>query len=257
MLRLYDKQRNIYIYVDPVTGEQYESPTNFKSAPKLVIEKQTYIIEPVSDGDICTSILKFKLDISTSGINVFTDIFATDQYKKIKYFVDATYVCDNEWDYWYFGELLGLRVIKFFDLSRCGTKCVVINPPVHDDRFINVVYTTIPNARSDISLCCRYHPITVYPDERGEVVLPSNPAELVEGDVYQYNINLSVEDTFKVVLVGIANRPMSITTSVYEMLHHKLKSFKNYCPLAIQFASVNTQLGNKLSTSGVVLYRYP
>jgi hypothetical protein len=268
MLTFYDKTRGVYIHTDPDQNQRFESKDRYPKSKRMKVElepapileqqEDKYAVKKITNKDICKSKLSFHLVLSDNdpSLQLLTDAFYTNVYEEVPYFLNATYICENEWDYEYFGRVLNRKVRK--SGTGCDETCVLVNPSERTDA-VNVVYTVIPKnyiPNLHVALCCQYNNLIVHANEMGNSELPVRVSELSDR-IYMNNLSTSDENTFKTVLYACSRGDFHVTTDLYNSIFGYIQSFNIYCYIPVLFHNQESREIPKsiISTSGILLYK--
>lgn len=159
---------------------------------------------------------------------VITDIFYNDYYKKRPYFLNATYVCENLIDLYYFSRYVGVNVVSKTDEAIENENTILINPTpnYNKQKYKNVIYTTILRNMPD-GICdaiCTNTPKKIYiePNESGFVLIPNDFMLMSNEYVYMPDQKRSQDDTFRIVFGHLMKTDLiRINHGMYDFIHPK------------------------------------
>lgn len=196
---------------------------------------------------------------------VFTDIFYTGFYKKRKFFVNATYICENSIDLHYFSRYLDVsRVLSQKTDIIEDENTILINPTHYDKtKYKNVIYTTILGQmpQNDIcnAICGTDEKIIYIEDNEADLqLIPTLDFMSMSNDVvYIPRQELSQDNTFRMIFGHLMKSPyIRINSDMYKFVFDYITKMKLFFPVNENFTSYKTKSHDTTTTTtGDILFR--
>lgn len=283
---------NEITFYDPSTGMYTNLNKTIESKQKLSLSQQNnilqkdpqtqrFILKKFTTNYLCESKLRHHLNlmVTEKNFSLYTDAFYNRDLilKDINYFLDATYICHDSFDYYYFKDILGLKTLKMFDKSLCTPECFLVNPtgttgpigpmgltgttgltgPMGPEEELNILYTIDPKIKVSAKvLCCIYNDINQFPDNMGQRELPYDLDQLNENTIYFAPLRGNKNTNLKVVLYGLTKFNLSLTKSLVKILYQDAIKTLNYtCQIKININHTPERINRMIkSTSDVKLF---
>jgi hypothetical protein len=220
------------------------------------IERFHLTIKKMDLAEFCMQ--KDELNNKSDCAVVFTDIFYSGYYKKRKFFLNATYICENQIDLNYFSRYLGVsKILSQKTETIEDENTILINPRTSDSTYKNVIYTTILGNMPSIGTCnaiCTHTPKTIYIEdtEFDLQLIPLLDFMIMSNDfVYTPRQEMSQDDTFRMIFGHLMKHDIiRITYSMYLFINDKyINKMKLFFQIEEKFATYNSNISNITSTT--------
>lgn len=239
--------------IEPTEVVPIKEPEPVESPP---IERYHLTIKKMDLAEFCMQ--KDELNDKADCAVVFTDIFYSGYYKQRKFFLNATYICENQIDLHYFSRYLGVaKILSQKTETIEDENTILINPTRYDSTYKNIIYTTILGQMPTIGTCnaiCTHTPKTIFieDNEFDLQLIPSLDFMLMSNDfVYTPRQEMSQDDTFRMIFGHLMkHNVIRITSSMYFFLHDKyINKMKLFFQIEEKFETYNSNISKISSTT--------